>query len=61
MWRDGFGKGKPGDKWRIQPINFHDRQGCPILLLESQHPADFSSNQLQHAFLELSTESEVLN
>lgn len=27
-------------------------QGCPIPLMEDQHPAEFSSNQLQHTYLE---------
>uniref|UniRef100_A0A672N101 Neurotransmitter-gated ion-channel ligand-binding domain-containing protein n=1 Tax=Sinocyclocheilus grahami TaxID=75366 RepID=A0A672N101_SINGR len=33
----------------------------PILLLEGQHPAEFSSNQLLHTCLEVSSESEYLS
>ncbi len=35
-----------------------DEQECPILLLEGQYQAEFSSNQLQKTCLEDSSESE---
>ncbi len=35
-------------------------RGYPVLLLEGQHPAEFSSIKLQHTFLEISSESEDL-
>ncbi len=36
-------------------------QGCPILLLDGHCPAELSSNQLQQACLEVSSDSEGLN
>ncbi len=39
---------------------FRLKQGCPILVLEDQCPAEFSFNQLQHSCLEVSSKSEDL-
>lgn len=45
----------------IKPISISLAQGCPILLLESQYPTEFSSKLPQYACLEVSSHPENLD